>query len=307
MKLVLSAARWIYRQPYLLMCVTMVFWSGNMIVGRSIAGHFPPITFSFVRWVGAFVVIFPFAARHLRQDWPIIARNKGFLTLLAASGLAYNSAMVFYGLKSTEAINSLILQAVSPLLIAVWCFALYRLRLTISQLFGMMIALLGVLVVVARGNPDVIRNFHFNPGDLWILAGCTVYGLHAAVLRNRPALHPLSFFAVMFFLSVVLTFPLVVGELWQAQPVHITAVDVAVLVYIILGPSIASNFLFMRSIDLMGPHLTSMFLYLLPLFGAVMAMIFLGERPQLFHAGGFVLILAGVALSSRKRAESTQS
>ncbi len=307
MKRLLSAARWFYRQPYLLMSVTIVFWSANTVIGRSIAGHLPPITFSFVRWIGGFIVILPFAARYLRQDWPIISRNIGFLCLLAASGLAYNSAMLFYGLKSTTAINSLILQAISPLLIAGWSFALYRSGLSRVQLLAMVIAVSGVLFVVTRGDFDVIRNFHFNSGDLWILGGSTVYGFHAAVLRNRPALHSLSFFAVMFFLAAVMTVPLVIGELAQPQPMNVNAVYIGALIYIILGPSIASNFLFMRSIDLIGPHQASIFLYLMPLIGAVMAMIFLGERPQLFHLAGFVLIIGGVILSTRGQSSVTGS
>src|SRR5947209_1272539 len=135
-------------RAYLLLSLTSLFWSGNVVIGRYIAGYVPPITVSVIRWAGAFLILLPFAAPHLVRDWPVIRKHAALLTLLALIGFSAYNTMAYYGLHFTTAINGLLLQSVSPLFVALWSFILFRDRLSLRQVAGIGVSLVGVVVVV---------------------------------------------------------------------------------------------------------------------------------------------------------------
>src|ERR1700733_3462476 len=187
---------WFFDQPYLLLSLTSLFWAGNTVLGRFVAGHVPPIMLAFIRWSGATLILLPFAARHVLRDWPIIRKNAGVLILIAFVGFSVYNTMAYYGLQYTTAINGLLLQSVSPLFVAMWSFALFHDRLTVRQAGGICVSLSGVLVIICHGSLDVLLGIAFNRGDLCFVLALVVYGFYAAYLRRRPAIHPFSFLAV---------------------------------------------------------------------------------------------------------------
>jgi len=183
-------------RAYLLLSLTSLFWSGNVVIGRYIAGYVPPITVSVIRWAGAFVILLPFAARHLARDWPVIRKHAGLLTLLALTGFSAYNTMAYYGLHFTTAINGLLLQSVAPLFVALWSFVLFRDRLSVRQSAGICLSLAGVVVIVCHGSLEILLAVAFNRGDLWFVVALLIYAFYVAMLRVRPAMHPLSFLAV---------------------------------------------------------------------------------------------------------------
>jgi drug/metabolite transporter (DMT)-like permease len=186
----------LFDRPYLLLSLTSLFWAGNTVLGRFIAGHIPPITLAFIRWSGAFLILLPFAALHLLRDWPTIRRHWVLMTVLALTGFSAFNTMAYYGLQYTTAINGLLLQSIGPLFVALWTFALFRDRLTPRQAGGICVSLTGVLVIICRGSFAVLTQIAFNRGDLWFLIALAIYGFYTAWLRKRPPMHPLSFLAV---------------------------------------------------------------------------------------------------------------
>src|SRR5438477_11386187 len=123
-------------QPYLLLSLTSLFWAGNVVVARSVAGHVPPVTLAFVRWAGAFIVLLPFAWVYLRADWPSIRKDLPRMVLLAATGIGAYNTIAYYGLQYTTALNALLIQSAGPLFVAFWSLVLFRTRLTLAQAFG---------------------------------------------------------------------------------------------------------------------------------------------------------------------------
>src|SRR5579863_7719753 len=184
---------WLFDQPYLLLSLTSLFWAGNTVLGRFVAGHVPPITLAFIRWSGATLLLLPFAARHLIRDWPIIRKHAGSLALIAFVGFSVYNTMAYYGLQYTTAINGLLLQSVGPLFVAMWTFALFGERLTLRQACGICISLTGVLVIICRGSLAVLLAIKFNRGDVWFVIALMIYGFYTAMLRRRPPIHPFSF------------------------------------------------------------------------------------------------------------------
>ena len=292
---------WLFDQPYLLLALTSLFWAGNTILGRFIVGHVPPITLAFIRWSGACLILLPFAAPHLRRDWPTIRRHAGVMALLAFTGFSVYNTLSYYGLQYTTAINGLLLQSVAPLFVAMWTFALFGDRLTWRQAGGICVSLFGVVVIVCHGSLAVLLAIAFNRGDVAFLIALVVYGFYAAALTRRPPMHPFSFLAVGMGGGAVLMIPAVIWELAVAgRTMVFDAESVASFAFICIFPSLLGYLFLNRGIELIGANRAAPFIHLVPVFGSVMAVALLGERFELFHAIGYALVFAGITVAARK-------
>ena len=147
--LVGRAAGWLFNQPYLLLALPSLFFAGNVVIARSVAGHVPPVALSLYRWGIAFLIVLPFTIGHVRRDWPEIRRHVPLLTVLALTGYAGYNTMAYYGLQFTEAINALLTQSMGPVFVALWTLVLFGERLTLMQAGGIMVSLTGLLVLVS--------------------------------------------------------------------------------------------------------------------------------------------------------------
>ena len=290
---------WLNDQAYLLLSLTSLFWAGNTVLGRFIAGHVPPITLAFIRWSGAFVILLPFAARHLIRDWPIIRKNAGLLTLIAFGGFSVYNTMAYYGLQYTTAINGLLLQSVGPLFVAIWTFALFGERLTVRQACGICISLTGVVVLICHGSLETLVAIKFNRGDVCFVVALVTYGFYAAFLRKRPAIHPLSFLAVGMGWGAALLIPAVIWEIASGRTMVFDAESVATFVFVCIFPSLLGYLFLNRGIELIGANRAAPFIHLVPVFGSVLAIVLLGERFELFHAIGYALVFAGITIATR--------
>ncbi|HEY2417077.1 MAG TPA: DMT family transporter, partial [Steroidobacteraceae bacterium] len=144
--------RRLINQPYLLLSLASLFWAANVVLARYVAGHVPPMTLSCVRWIGAFILLWPFAREPLRHDWPVLRANLPLMLVLSATGFAYNNAASYLALQYTEALNALLIQSSAPLFVAIWALLLFGVRLTWAQLGGIVISLAGVLTIILRGD-----------------------------------------------------------------------------------------------------------------------------------------------------------
>jgi drug/metabolite transporter (DMT)-like permease len=294
------AGGWLFDQPYLLLSLTALFWAGNVVLGRFVAGHIPPMTLSFVRWAGAFMVLLPFAARHLVRDWPTIRKHARLLTLLALTGFSAYNTMAYYGLQYTTAINGLLLQSVAPLFVALWTFVLFRDRLTLRQALGIGLSLTGVVVIICHGSLAILLSIAFNRGDVWFVIALLIYAFYTAMLRKRPVMHPLSFLAVGMGGGALFLVPAMVLELNGGRTVTFDAESVSSFVYICIFPSLLGYLFLNRGVELIGANRAAPFMHLVPVFGSVLAIVLLGERFEVFHAIGYALVFAGITIATRK-------
>jgi drug/metabolite transporter (DMT)-like permease len=294
------AEGWLFDQPYLLLSLTALFWAGNVVLGRFVAGHIPPMTLSFVRWAGAFMVLLPFAARHLVRDWPTIRKHSRLLTLLALTGFSAYNTMAYYGLQYTTAINGLLLQSVAPLFVALWTFVLFRDRLTLRQAIGIGLSLTGVVVIICHGSLTILLSIAFNRGDVWFIVALLIYAFYTAMLRKRPVMHPLSFLAVGMGGGALFLVPAIVLELAGGRTVTFDAESVLSFVYICIFPSLLGYLFLNRGVELIGANRAAPFMHLVPVFGSVLAIVLLGERFEVFHAIGYALVFAGITIATRK-------
>jgi drug/metabolite transporter (DMT)-like permease len=203
----LHPVRWLNNQPYLLLSLTSLFWAGNIVLARHVAGHVPPMTLSCVRWIGSFLMLLPFAWPHLKHDWPALRARLPLMVLLSATGFAINNSLSYWALQYTQALNALLIQSSGPLFVALWSLLLFGMRLTRRQLAGITISLAGVLTIVLRGDFTALTAVQFNKGDLMFAGAIFAFGLYSALMLRRPVTHPLSLISFTTGCGALLLFP----------------------------------------------------------------------------------------------------
>ncbi|MFO1185267.1 MAG: DMT family transporter [Bauldia sp.] len=291
--------RWLFRQPYILLSLTSLFWAGNIVLGRFIAGRVPPVALAQIRWSAAGLVLLPFAWRGLKADWPAIRASLPVVLILSATGIGAYNTMAYYGLQYTEALNALLMQSSGPLLIGVWSLALFGDRLSRAQVLGILTSLVGVVVIVARGDPGAIAGLRLNSGDLWMLAAMVLYGLYSAMLRRRPTAAPLSLLAATILIGQAMIWPFTVAEFLSGARMTPSGEALAVIAYVAIVPSILAYLFFNRGVELIGANRAGPFFHLMPVFGSALAIVFLGEHAAPFHFIGYGLIVAGIVVAQR--------
>lgn len=295
-----SATSWLMNRPYLLLSLSSLFWAGNIVLGRFIAADFPPMALSFLRWAFACLIVLPFAWPHLRAEWPVLRKHLPILTLLTLTGLAGYNAIAYLGLRYTEALNALLIQSSGPLIVALWSFVLLGIRLTWPQTIGIGISLLGVLTILSRGDPVALTSIHLNKGDLIFTTALIIFGLYSVLAVKRPAIHPLTFMGFTSGYATVLLIPAVIAEAASGHTPSLSVNNALTLGYVAIFPSILAYLFFNRGVELIGANRAAPFFHLIPVFGSVLAIAFLGERPQLFHVAGYALVLTGVVIAARR-------
>ncbi|RJF64407.1 DMT family transporter [Rhodopseudomonas palustris] len=292
---------WIIDQPYLLLSLTSLFWAGNAIVGRFIAGHFPPVTLSFLRWSVAFLIVIPFAWRHLVADRMMIRRHIKLLVAVSVIGISTFNTLQYTSLQYTSALNVLLLQSVGPLFVAVWALIILGVRLTLMQAVGVFASMIGVAVIILHGNVAELAAIELNYGDLLFLGAMAAFGLFTVLSQKRPAIHGLSFLAFTFGCGAVFLVPLLVWELSVRTPPAFDLINVSAVAYVSIFPSIVAYLCYNRGVRMIGANRAAPFFHLIPVFGSAMAILFLGEQPHLYHAVGYALVIIGVVAAARKQ------
>jgi drug/metabolite transporter (DMT)-like permease len=292
--------RWIADQPYLLLGVTALCWAGNAIVGRLAAGHIPPVTLSFLRWTLAFLIVLPFAWKHLVRDWGAIRARHGIMIVLSVTGVSAFNTLQYWSLEHTEALNTLLLQSSAPLIVAVWSLILLGARLTLAQAFGVLLSMVGVLAILLRGDLAALSSIQFNKGDLIFIVALVFFGLYSVLSLKRPDIHGLSFVGFTFGCGAACLVPLLIWELFARPLMRIDTNNLLTLFYVAVFPSTLAYLCFNRGVQLIGANRAAPFFHVVPVFGTVMSIAFLGEHPQAFHFIGFALVLTGVFVASRK-------
>lgn len=292
--------RGLWNNAYVLLSLTALFWAGNSVVGRAARDLVPPVALAFWRWFFAFLFVVGFAWPHIRRDRPILLANWRWLLMFGLLAIAGFNTLLYSGLQHTEALNSLLLQSAQPPFILLTAFLLFRDRAAPRQIIGVLLSLAGVLVVVSRGDPDVLLHLRPNPGDALIMLAISLWVLYSVLLRFRPEVHPLSFLAVTFAIGWVFILPIYGWELAHGRRIVVAPASFGSIAYVSIFPSLLAYACFNRGVELIGPGRAAVFLNLMPLFGALLAVGLLGERFTSAHMLGMALIGAGIALA-RKR------
>lgn len=285
---------------YALLMLVLLCWGGNNIVGRAIRFDIPPFSLAFFRWTGAAALILPFAWRGVIADWPAIRQGWPRILLLGAVGVGSFNAFLYSGLRYTTATNASLISALPPAMVLMLNFAFFRVRPTIAQMIGVVIAAIGVMVIVFRADPVAMLGLRFGFGDALVLCGTAMWSIYMVLLRLAPAIQPLSFLALTFLIASAMMFVPAALE-WHYLPVHFTPEALGGIAYVAIIPSIIAYSLFNMAVREIGAPATSQVTSLQPLFGASLAVLLLGESLHSYHFAGMVLILIGIGIPLVRR------
>jgi drug/metabolite transporter (DMT)-like permease len=287
----------------LLLTVSSACWGGNIFIGRLVHAEVPPVGLSFWRWALALAVFLPFAWPKVRRDWPVMCRHWRILALLALTSMAGFHTALYLAVNYTTATNAALLIAICPLLVPVLAWALYRDPVTPRILAAILLSLLGVAVVILRGDPARLLALQVNAGDLIMLAAVFFWSLYTVLLKRRPAgLHPQSLLVAMMVATSVMLLPVYLWESVFVRTMPVTADALLAVAYVVVFASILAFLCFNRGIEVLGPSTGGLFLHLIPVFAALLAFVFLGERLQAFHAVGIAAIVGGILMATTARA-----
>lgn len=286
--------------PYLLLIFAGLCWSGNHVIGRAIAGHVPPLGISFLRWTLPVIVIWPFVTGYLRKDWPAIRQHWKAILFLTLTGGALFTVLQYTGLQHTTALNVSVLNSLAPVMMVASAAVLFRDYMSPRQIVGVFVSLAGVLVVITRGDPDILHNFAFNAGDLLVIGSMTTWGVFSACLRLKPAIHWLSFLFIIALVSAIASLPLAVAEAMSGFVFKFDLLTVFAVLYTAIFAAFLAMAAWNRGVQLIGSNRAGPFLHLIAIYSAALAGVFLDERLGLHHIVGFVLILSGVWLAARR-------
>lgn len=288
-------------RPYLLLTLAPLFWSANVVLGRAISGNVPPVGLAFWRWLVSGLIMVSIAWRHVQRDWPVIRQHRWMVLILALLGIATYNTLLYTGLRVTTAINAVLMQTTMPIWIIGLSWLFFRDTITLRQLPGILLSFIGTLVIVARGNLAALLALRLNWGDTLVLVAVISYAAYSSLLRRRPPIHPLSFLAVTFTAGTIMLLPFYLWEHLTIRAMPLTTTTILAVGYIALFPSILAYLCYNRGVELVGANRAGLFIHLMPVFGSIMAVIFLNETFQWFHGLGILLILGGIVLATRNR------
>ncbi len=282
-----------------LLAFASLCWGGNIFIGRAMHAEVPPVGLSFWRWLLACCLFLPFVWPRLRRDWPLVRQHWKILAALAFFGMAAFHTSLYLSVNYTTATNAALLVAICPVLVPILSWALFRERITSRLVLATAVSLIGVAVIVTRGQPGQVLALDFNRGDLIVMISVVTWSLYTVLVKRRPAgLHPHSLLAVTMIMAVVMLFPVYLWESAMVRPMPVTAESAITIVYVVVFASLMAFLAFNRGIEVLGPNKGGLFMHLIPVFAACLAVIFLGERLQWFHALGIAAIFAGIVLAS---------
>ena len=288
-------------KAYIVLVITTLGWSANSVVGKFAVGHIGPMTLTLLRWCVALAVIVAISLPQLMRDWPAIRRH--WLTLFAYGAIGFTAfnALLYSALGYTSAINVVIEQAAIPGLIFVGNYVLFRTRLGIGQITGYAITLSGVVVTASNGSLETLTHLTFNAGDLMMLIACILYAIYTVTLRYKPNIHWKSLMAATAAGALLASVPLFAWEVSKPGFVAPDAIGWVVVLFTGLVPSLISQILYVRGVELIGPNRAGLFINTIPVFGTLLAVIFLREAFLGFHFAAMALVLVGIAIAERGR------
>ncbi|MEO7246534.1 MAG: DMT family transporter [Rubrivivax sp.] len=289
------------RLAQVLLWVVPALWSSNYLIARLATDQIAPHALAFGRWTLALALMLPFVARELRRpELPWLAEWRQLL-VLGGLGMWICGAWVYLGGRSTSATNIALIYAATPVAIAVAGVKLLHERMSSAQGVGVALALLGVLFVIARGDPRVLLEVRFNRGDAWIVGAAVSWTAYSVLLRRWPSvLSPAARLAAIMAGGVLLLLPFTIWEAVVAPGPPFSAAAAGLVGLAAVLPGVLSYTAYSVLQRELGAARTALLLYLSPVYAAIGAWLVLGERPGWHHAVGAALILPSIWLATRR-------
>lgn len=284
-------------RAYGLLTFTTWCWGLNAIISRLAVGEITPMQLTTFRWLGVVALLLIFARPHLVRDWPILRQNLPYLGVMGCFGFTVFNALFYIAGHHTTAINIGILQGSIPIFVLLGSFLFLRQQITRVQSLGVAVALFGVITVASGGNLEELRGLSINRGDLFMLIACFCYAGYSIGLSRRPQVTAIGLFAIMASAAWLVSLPLVAIETYQQGWQAPSTTGWILVILVTLLPSLIAQLFFIQGVALIGPGRAGVFVNLVPVFASIMAVVFLAESFEHYHALALIMVLGGIWLS----------
>lgn len=284
---------------YLFAVGATALWSGNFIIARGLNESIPPISLAFWRWVVAVIVFLPFAWKPLAASRPILKKHLPYLAITALLGITIFNTLIYFAGQTTTAINLSLISITFPIFIVIIARLVFHELFTRNKIAGIILVVTGVVLLITRGNWNLLLSIHFTIGDLWMLCAAVIFAVYSILLKHRPA--GLSIWALQlstFILGLVFLLPFFVWEWYVTAPVSYDSKVVGSILYVGVFASLTAFVFWNKAIAVVGPVKAAMIYYTLPLFSGLLAHLFLGEEIGSLHLYCLVLIVAGILIAN---------
>ena len=294
--------RTIYLASIYLFCATL-FWAGNFIIGKAASiNEIPPISLNLYRWLIAWFVLLPFTYKELIQKKKYILKNFGIFIILGMTAVSIFNSALFYSLKFTQVITGVLMISVVPVMIIFFSALLKIEKTNIFQIFGVALSLTGVVFIITKADIEILKNLDFNRGDLTMLIAMFSWSIYSALLKKKKyELSQITLLQVVIGFGVIILIPFYFIDINIGNEIKFDMPFFLILIYVIFFPGLISFFLWIKGVGLIGANRAGVYLHLMPILGAIMAMIIFDEKIMFYHFVGAIFIISGIFLSNRKK------
>ena len=282
---------------------TTLFWAGNFIVGKTASlNEIPPISLNFYRWLIAWFILLPFTYKELIEKKEYIIKNIGIFIILGITAVSIFNSALFYSLKFTQVITGVLMISVVPVMIIFFSALLKIEKTNIFQIFGVALSLTGVVLIITKADIEILKKLDFNRGDLTMLIAMFSWSIYSALLKKKKyELSQITLLQVVIGFGVIILIPFYFIDINIGNEIKFDIPFFLILTYVVLFPGLISFFLWIKGVGLIGANRAGVYLPLMPILGAIMAMIIFGEKILFYHFVGAVFIIAGIVLSNKKK------
>lgn len=292
---------------WLILVVPPLLWAGNFAVGRAARSDVPPMMLALDRHLLALLALLPFGWGVMRRDLHRYWELRWQILRVSIAGMVVFNLLVYVGLHSTTASNAQLMNSAIPVVVMLVSALFYKQPLRMGQILGLLLSCFGVLAIVLQGQLSRLLALEFSHGDLVVFAAMVSFAFFTVWLRSFPAdLNRLGLLGAQLAVAVVLLLPFFAWEYAQGARAAWNTSSIAAMVYVGIAPSLLANLLYMFGIARVGPARAGLFIHLVPLYGAGMSILFLGEELHLYHAIGMAAILVGLACSREGNARKSK-
>ena len=287
---------------YLLLVLASLCWSGNFIVGKfATLFEIPPLTLNTFRWISVWLILIPFTFKEIYKNLAYIKKNLLAIAFMGVITISTFNSVVYFALNYTQVINAVLVLAIIPAVTIVLSALMKVEKSNIFQIFGLILSIIGVGSIISNGDVQRIVSLSFNNGDLWMLVCVLSWALYSTLLKkNKFKLSQFSLIQIMVSVGVIFLIPQYFYEQSIGLELNFNKAFFLILFYVVVFPAIVAYYCWQKGIEIIGPNRATMFIQLMPLFSAIMAIIIFKEKFELYHFVGATFIVSGIYLSNKK-------
>jgi drug/metabolite transporter (DMT)-like permease len=287
---------------YVLLLLAAFFWSGNFIVGKfATLFQIPPLTLNVFRWIAVWLILMPFTYKEIYNNLPSIKKNWFVISFMGVITISTFNSVVYFALNYTQVINAVLVLAAIPAATIVFSSLMKIEKTNIFQLLGLFLSIIGIGSIISNGDIQKITSLSFNKGDLWMLVCVFTWALYSTLLKkNKFKFSQFSLIQLMVSAGLLFLIPQFFYEKSIGLEVNYNKAFFIILSYVVIFPAIAAYYCWQKGVEIIGPNRATMFIQLMPLFSAVMAIIIFNEKFELYHFVGAIFIVIGIYLSNKK-------